>query len=194
MGKIDKWMMLAIGLVGGWVISTAPGWLHASSYEHWWDIAIAVGTIGTALAALLLGVREIRIRSKEKKEASAHSAVLLWPVLRNYLAAINVLQKSHYLDIDNQLSLDVGKTMRALEEIESNRERAEILVSGLAISQKRHALYVLANLAHAKRHISDLVTDRGEVSKNRIDTKHKAAQDALHRSRGRLHYLTVHCK
>lgn len=55
--KIDKWMMLAIGLVGGWVISTAPGWMHASSYEDWWDIATAFGTVGAAAAAVGIASR-----------------------------------------------------------------------------------------------------------------------------------------
>lgn len=52
--KIDKWMMLVIDLVGGWVISTAPGWAQASGHEHWWGIATAVRTVGATVAAVCI--------------------------------------------------------------------------------------------------------------------------------------------
>lgn len=46
----------AIGAIGGWVISTAPAWMHASSHKHWWDIATALGTMGAALGAVVVAL------------------------------------------------------------------------------------------------------------------------------------------
>ncbi|WP_321289280.1 hypothetical protein [Alcaligenes phenolicus] len=67
MEKSEKWIMLLIGLVGGWVISTAPSWLHASSDKHWWSIAEAVGTVGATLIGALSWVYVWRKDSRERE-------------------------------------------------------------------------------------------------------------------------------
>ncbi|MGB3835912.1 hypothetical protein [Castellaniella sp.] len=77
--KVDKWVMLAIGLAGGWVISTAPGWMHASSYEHWWSIATAVGTVGAVIAAVVIASQtEMRLLKEKRQQATS----LKWATCR----------------------------------------------------------------------------------------------------------------
>ena len=74
MGKLEKWVMLAIGLVGGWVISTAPGWMHASSYEDWWGVATAVGTVSATIGAVGIAGWQYWIAQREKQVNAAHAA------------------------------------------------------------------------------------------------------------------------
>ena len=62
---------VVLGAFGGWLISTAPEWMRASSYEHWWGIATAIGTVGAVLVALALALKESRDRRVERARLGA---------------------------------------------------------------------------------------------------------------------------
>jgi len=95
-GKIDKWVMLVIGLVGGWVISTAPGWMQASSHEHWWDIATAVGTVGSAFAAVVGFLFEQHRGRQERRRQAWFALKDVWKptqIIRAKLSALECVMK-----------------------------------------------------------------------------------------------------
>lgn len=70
MKKLDKWVMLLIGLVGGWLIATFPGWVDAWRTADWWDIAAALGTISATVAAVVIASQtEFRRRNERRHQA-----------------------------------------------------------------------------------------------------------------------------
>ncbi|HCP78118.1 MAG: hypothetical protein CML16_08085 [Pusillimonas sp.] len=70
MEKLDKWVMLLIGLVSGWLIATFPGWVDAWEVAFWWDIAAALGTISATVAAVVIASQtEIRRRKERLHQA-----------------------------------------------------------------------------------------------------------------------------
>ncbi|MDS1142012.1 hypothetical protein RE432_16340 [Pusillimonas sp. SM2304] len=70
MEKLDRLVLLAVGLVGGWLIATFPGWVDAWGKEHWWNIATAFGTVGAAVGAVLIALFN-HLSEKRKELAGA---------------------------------------------------------------------------------------------------------------------------
>lgn len=120
MEKIDKWMMLLFGLVTGWVISTAPGWMRASSYEHWWGIATAIGTVGTVIVAIALATKG---ELKEKRKEAADGALAVFSekdriirIRRTILECAYDLRDGGTGNVhDKDLCVWIEETARALE-------------------------------------------------------------------------------
>lgn len=65
----NGWLIFAIGLTGGWIISTAPGWLRASRLEDWWNIATAVATVLAVVVALGIAIyQDLVARAARRRE------------------------------------------------------------------------------------------------------------------------------
>ena len=118
--KTDKWVMLLCGLVGGWVICTAPGLTPGSSHEDWWHIATAVGTVGAVMTALVLSVAESRRRRNDARDRAslyaASVAAKLNPCLdvsRHAVAKIYFADEHSFDDRFVELMDSVDKSRRS---------------------------------------------------------------------------------
>lgn len=102
------------------------------AYVELWFLALtAIGTLSLAIASTFLGVREILLRAEKRRDAAQISAVLLWPILRKYLAAITTLQDMDYLDEDRAFPPDTKKAVRAIGYLNTIYDQALGLIRDL---------------------------------------------------------------
>lgn len=166
-------LVLVAGIVLGWLIATPPAVL---TDLPWLSALSAFGTIAAAGVAAWLGVREVLIRREERASRSAFAQGSLWPEFRRFLAAIERLQQSQ-----DRREESVATLVRRLEVEQWVRDS----IRDLRGADFHEAVAVLANLQHARRHLSDLL-DRGyEYPKGNV-AKVKSVTVSIAKARRRI--------
>lgn len=126
MEKLDRWVMLLAGLVGGWLFATFPGWVKAWGKEHWWNIATAFGTVGAAIGAVAIAVMGRLVETHNQKEAAKRYALANVDALMSAHAALDALTKNLELVLAGSANLD------RLEEAYERLSRIDMERVGLA--------------------------------------------------------------
>jgi hypothetical protein len=147
----DLVLGLLMGGSVGWAISAAPVWARATTDEHWWEVASAIGTVAAAAVAGWLGLREGWIRQASLTRKAAYARTALWPEFREYLAAIERLQQP-----PDERDSSMAQLLSRIDIESWVRE----LVRDLPEDDVEAAANVLAQLHHARRHLVE-ITDRG---------------------------------
>lgn len=150
-GRFDKWLMLAVGLVGGWVISTAPGWMHASRYESWWGIATAFGTVSTGAFAAWTAWRQYESNQQRQRHQSdvanaqvnSEMRMLIGP-LRRLIFALKCRAKTEEGEAFEMRNCSISESTIKQLDLTVSRAVANQLV--LIPDSKREALSHAINL------------------------------------------------
>lgn len=72
---------ILVGVSAGWIASTWPGLVVATSAKHWWDIGTAIGTVSTAGATAWLTYRNWRQTQREKARRAEMALARVTPEL-----------------------------------------------------------------------------------------------------------------
>jgi hypothetical protein len=138
----DLLIGLAIGACVGWIVSTAPGWAQASSYKNWWDIATAIGTVGTVVVATALALRDGNRRRRE----AILKANLVAAGIRSRLLRIRfeLDQMSTWMEQNADFLADESARKRTADRLESLvRTIAFSEVEALAVAPDNVALHLM---------------------------------------------------
>lgn len=166
-------LILAAGIVLGWLIATPPAALVAFP---WLSAFSAFGTMAAAVVAAWLGIREVLIRREERESRAAFAQGSLWPEFRRYLAAIERLRQHPASRVES-----VATLVSRLEVEQWVRDS----IRDLGGQDFHEAVAILANLQHARRHLSDLL-ERGHEYPKGNAAKVKSVADAMTKARRRI--------
>ena len=169
---------VVFGGVAGWVASTWPGLVVATSAKNWWDIATAIGTLGATGAALYFGLAKRRSESEVRIERLTSA---LWLV-------DEAVQSAQW--VDNHLTSKAMKEVPVNESMSRN-ELSAFLASMDAINRipfhephfseaHRALIHVLGALRSLAPRISEcLAIGAGESVRMHISADVFAAKSSL---------------
>lgn len=159
--------------------------------ELWLSAMTAVGTLALAGITAYLATQDVILRNKKREDDAKVASILLWPILRKYLAEISLLQEmidSKDFEYQDRRAADV------LGELDSIYEQSLSLIKDLPSKWRESGLRAIAHLAHAQRHLKQISQEGWRADMLSVSGKMPAAIKSLKEARDEICPLIEHCK
>lgn len=151
----------------------------------------AFGTLALAGITAYLATQDIILRNKKRDDDAKVASILLWPILRRYLAEINLLQEM--IDLED-FSYQDRHAFEILRELDSIYEQSLSLIKDLPSQWKENGLRAIAHLNHAQRHLVQISQEGWRADMIAVSGKIPAATRSLAEARREIVPLIEYCK